>query len=71
MYEMWCFLKNCRIILSEYKLVTNGWNYIFGDKVVFPFLYEGTKLEFEKNKENLTLLLRDLKLPIQRNGKNL
>lgn len=64
MYEMWCFLKVCRIILSEYELVTTSWNFIFSDKVLFPFLEEGTKLEFEKNNIRIEVIY-DKCLPLK------
>lgn len=67
MYEMWCYFKLCRLLLEKYECDTKQWEYIFSDKVLFPFLEEGTNLKFES--ENIRLeLVYDKLLPL--NEKN-
>ncbi len=65
LYEMWCFLKICHIMLSKYSLTTVDWKFIFSDKVLFPFLEEGTKIEFEDNNIRIDVIY-DKPLPIDR-----
>lgn len=47
LYEMWCFFKVCHLLLEKYEITTDGWKFIFSDKVLFPFLDSGTELTFE------------------------
>lgn len=65
LYEMWCFLKICHIMLSQYSLTTVDWKFIFSDKVLFPFLEEGTKIEFEDSNIRIDVIY-DKPLPIDR-----
>ena len=64
MYEMWCFLKICRIFMSEYEFESTEWDKIFADKVIFPFLASGTKMKFEKNNIHLEVVY-DKCLPLK------
>lgn len=65
LYEMWCFLKICHIMLSKYNLTTVDWKFIFSDKVLFPFLEEGTKIEFEDSNIRIDVIY-DKPLPVDR-----
>lgn len=65
LYEMWCYFKTCHILLKKYELTSNGWDFIFFDKVLFPFLASGTELIFE-NGETIVKVLFDAPLPLKR-----
>lgn len=65
LYEMWCFLKICHIMLSRYNLTTVDWKFISSDKVLFPFLEEGTKIEFEDDNIRIDVIY-DKPLPVDR-----
>jgi len=65
LYEMWCFLKICHIMLSQYSLTTVDWKFIFSEKVLFPFLEEGTKIEFEDNDIRIDVIY-DKPLPVDK-----
>lgn len=70
MYEMWCFLKVCRIILEEYPIINIDWNLEYGREIVFPFLSEGTKFRFKK--ENIIIeVVFDKILPTNKNDTSL
>ena len=49
LYEMWCFFKLCRILLGEYDIISETWNMSLEGDFLFPFLDEGTKVEFINN----------------------
>lgn len=49
MYEMWCYLKVCRLLMEEYEIIPPRWGEMFSGKMIFPFLEAGTKLCFEKD----------------------
>lgn len=65
MYEMWCYLKICRILMTEYELMTEDWNAVFSDKVLFPFLESGTKIRFKTSNLELDVIY-DMCLPMRR-----
>lgn len=70
LYEMWCYLKLCRILLMEFDIVSPKWNFIFSDKILIPFLKSGTTINFE-NKELRIQLIFDSILPSNKNGTTL
>lgn len=63
MYEMWCYLKVCRIFAEEYEFLPSERDKVFSDKVIFPFLEAGTRIKFEK--ENILIeVIYDECLPL-------
>ena len=56
LYEMWCFLKICHFCFDEYELNTADWNFTFSNKILFPFLEEGTTVEFASNSIRIKLV---------------
>ena len=65
LYEMWCYFKICRILLNKYEICTKDWNYIFSDKMLFPFLEAGTVVQFENEHIKLELVY-DKVLPLDK-----
>lgn len=70
MYEMWCYFKVCRFILRNYELVATDWNFVFSDKVLFPFLKEKTTIVFEDGKSRIEIVY-DAILPMEKSQTNL
>ncbi|MDR1771503.1 MAG: hypothetical protein LBS02_12815 [Hungatella sp.] len=62
LYEMWCYFKVCRILTLNFDAATTDWNFIFSDKVLFPFLEAGTKITFEDQDIRLEVIF-DSPLP--------
>lgn len=56
LYEMWCFLKICHFCFEEYNLETTEWNFNFSKKILFPFLEEGTKIEFSNDSTRIEII---------------
>ncbi|MDO5521061.1 MAG: DUF2357 domain-containing protein [bacterium] len=50
LYEMWCFIKVCQILSSEYRLEEASWDSAFGGSEDCPALISGTTIRFY-NKE--------------------
>lgn len=67
MYEMWCYLKICRSLMEEYEFIPSQWTELFSDKVLFPFLESGTRLNFEKD-NYLIEVVYDECLPLRKEG---
>jgi len=63
MYEMWCYLKVCRLLMEEYDAVPAEGDRFFSDRVIFPLLEAGTKLQFEKDRIRLEVVY-DQRLPL-------
>ncbi len=67
MYEMWCYLKICRSLMEEYDFIPSQWTELFSDKVLFPFLESGTRLNFKKD-NYLIEVVYDECLPLSKEG---
>ncbi|WP_075721479.1 nuclease domain-containing protein [Roseburia sp. 499] len=65
LYEMWCYFKICRILLSKYEEAAGDWKFVFEDKVLFPFLEAGTVLRFEDTNIRVELVY-DKILPLDK-----
>lgn len=46
LYEMWCFIKICRILEQSFDYVSEDLLNIYANKMLFPFLHTGTKICF-------------------------
>lgn len=55
LYEMWCYFKVCHILALNYEVSNSDWNFIFSDKVLFPFLESGTEITFEDKKVKIQI----------------
>lgn len=70
LYEMWCYLKICHMFVDEYNITSDDWKFSITNKILFPFLKEGTKVEFEKDNFKIAIVY-DQCLPLSRSNTNL
>ncbi len=56
LYEMWCYFKVCHILALNFEVSDTDWNFIFSEKVLFPFLESGTELTFEDQKVKIQII---------------
>lgn len=56
LYEMWCFLKVCHLCFEEYEIDSSDWKFDFEERVMFPFIAEGTTVEFKNEKVKLQVV---------------
>lgn len=62
LYEMWCFIKVCRILEQSFTNVSGDIINIFMSKMLFPFLESGSKVTFSDSYTKLEVIF-DKKLP--------
>jgi hypothetical protein len=58
LYEMWCYVKICRLLSCDFKMFEDDWKIIFSDKILFPFLETGKTVRFE-NEDTLFQVIFD------------
>lgn len=46
LYEMWSYFKVCHLLMHKYELVSTDWFGEFTEKLLFPFLKQGTTSVF-------------------------
>jgi hypothetical protein len=56
LYEMWCYFKICHILALTYNTSTVDWDFVFSDKVLFPFLEADTEINFEDKEIKLQVI---------------
>jgi hypothetical protein len=56
LYEMWCFIKICRILEKSFTNISGDLVNIFISKMLFPFIHAGSKVEFTNNELKLVVL---------------
>lgn len=66
LYEMWCYFKVCHILALNFNLSTTDWNFVFSDKILFPFLESGTEVWFENESTKIQVKF-DSPLPTKKN----
>lgn len=64
MYEMWCYFRVCHFMLGSYELITE-WDFMFSEKMLFPFLEEKTTMLFEDEKRRIEIIYDSL-LPMDK-----
>ncbi|MCM1180551.1 MAG: DUF2357 domain-containing protein [Clostridium sp.] len=70
MYEMWCYFKVCHFLLTSYEMTTVDWNFMFSEKILFPFLEEKTTVVFEDEKSRIEVIYDSI-LPRKKEQTNL
>lgn len=70
MYEMWCYLKICRILMSEYAFVPDEVSNADADRTLLPLLDVGKTIRFEKNDLRLEVIY-DICLPLKQEDTSL
>ncbi|GFI23050.1 hypothetical protein IMSAGC011_01827 [Lachnospiraceae bacterium] len=70
MYEIWCYLKICRIFMSEYIFVPDGENDTVDDRTLFPLLDVGKTIHFKKSDLRLEVIY-DMCLPLKQEDTSL
>lgn len=56
LYEMWSYFKVCHILALKFNVANTDWNFIFSDKVLFPFLEAGTEIAFEDEEVRIQVI---------------
>lgn len=56
LYEMWCFIKICRILEQSFDCVSGNLLDIYTNKMLFPFLHTGSKMCFLNNDIRLDVI---------------
>lgn len=69
LYEMWCFIKLCKMLSVKYTMSDNDWNMVFSNKILFPFLRSGTAIEFENDIIKMDVIF-DTPLPLHSKDTN-
>lgn len=56
LYEMWSYIKLCRILLEEYEIEQPDWERVFSEQMLFPFLARGTHVTFSDDNVYLKVI---------------
>ena len=56
LYEMWCYIKLCRVMATRYDVSGDLWSLAFGEELLFPYLAEGTKMVFSNESTILEVI---------------
>lgn len=70
LYEMWCFIKICRLLEKSFDCVSGDFLDIYVNKMFFPFLHSGTEICFSNDNIRLDVIYNIL-LPYSGSNTNL
>lgn len=56
LYEMWCFVRLCRVFSTKYNFIGNSWDIYSESGSLFPYLENGTKMVFEDDKVHIEVI---------------
>lgn len=56
LYEMWCYIKICRILEKQFSNISGDLLNIYVSKMLFPFLHSGSTVEFANNELKLNVI---------------
>lgn len=70
LYEMWCFIKICRMLEQSFKYISGSLLDIYANKMLFPFLHTGSKVCFSDDNIRLEVIF-DMPLSYDGNSTSL
>lgn len=56
LYEMWCFIKVCRVLEKQFPDISGDLLNIYVSKMLFPFLHSGSKIELANHELKLEII---------------
>lgn len=56
LYEMWCFIKVCRILEKQFPNISGDLLNIYVSRMLFPFLHSGSKIELANHELKLEII---------------
>ena len=56
LYEMWCFIKVCRILEKQFPDISGDLLNIYVSRMLFPFLHSGSKIELANHELKLEII---------------
>lgn len=65
LYEMWSYLKICHFCFEEFEMFSDEWKFVPVKKLIFPFVTEGTTVQFKNNKTKIEVIY-DKCLPLDK-----
>lgn len=65
LYEMWCFIKICRMLEQSFECISGDLLNIYANKMLFPFLHTGSKICFLDDHIRLEVIFD---MPLAYNG---
>lgn len=62
LYEMWCYIKLCRVLGTRYDASGDLWSLAFGEELLFPYLASGTRMIFS-DESTILEVIYDQRVP--------